>query len=104
MSEEQERWIEMLEAEWSRPNGFLAKVREGKFEMKEGEAFIARLSGIKLPEGSLLMPRFVSLLWYIPLFLTWQHERVQKKGGDVAGFKRIASKAQSAIECILGYP
>lgn len=48
--------------------------------------------------------RLVSLLWYIPLFMYWQLERVEESGGDQVAYKRAITIATNEIERILGTP
>ena len=104
MSKEQQDWIKVLEAVWAEPDGFLYKVRQGKYDPNEGQAFLATLSEIRLPEDEPVERRLVSLLWYIPSFLGWQKQRIAKKGGDVADYEQITTQAMNIIEKKLGVP
>jgi hypothetical protein len=97
-------WIQALETEWSKPDGFLGKAREGAFDPRQGAAFTAMLEHIKLPADAAIDRRLVALLWYIPNFLGWQKERVTKKGGDVAAFEQLTNRVQGIVEEILGIP
>ncbi len=47
--------------------------------------------------------RLVSLIWYIPIFMTWQAERV-KGSVDIQEYQRIANQIEGKIEEILGIP
>lgn len=99
-----QRWIQLLEAEWSKSDGFLGLAREGQFDPKDGDKFTEKLKAIKLSDDNILDRRFVSLLWYIPLFLSWQRERVAENGGDVVSFEKIKNEVQAIVEDILGVP
>ena len=62
------------------------------------------LERIKLSDDASVDRRLVALLWYIPVFLRWQKERVQEKRGDVAAFDRVINRVQGILEEILGVP
>lgn len=104
MDERTRSWIDALEAEWSQPNGFLAKAREGTFDPVDATKFVVLLESIELSPEAPIDRRLVSLLWYIPLFLDWQKERVTEKGGDGLVFERFANQVQGIVEELLGSP
>ena len=104
MNEKHHEWIQLLESEWSKPDGFLGQVREGVFDYKRGAAFLEMLESIKLPEDSTIDRRLVALLWYIPNFLIWQKERVMEKGGNAIAFEQLTNRVQGIVEEILGVP
>lgn len=104
MNEQIQEWIQALEIEWSQPDGFLGKVRGGIFDRQQEVNFIATLQKIKLPDGEMISKRLVALLWYIPVFLRWQTERVIEVGGDAIAYEHFTNQVQAAIEDILGIP
>ena len=104
MKEQPEPWIQALEAEWSKPDGFLGRVREGVFDSLEGASFASKLDGIKLPRDAPIARRLVSLIWYIPMFLDWQKRRVVEKGGDALAFEQFVNHVRAIVEEILGVP
>lgn len=104
MDENIRDWIQALETEWSKPEGFLGKTREGVFDPRQGAAFATMIENIKLPADAAIDRRLVALLWYIPNFLRWQKERVTKKGGDAAAFEQLINRVQGIVEEILGVP
>jgi hypothetical protein len=104
MNETLQAWIRALEAEWSKPEGFLGKTREGVFDQRKGVDFVAVLERIKLPMESNIDRRLVALLWYIPTFLHWQKERVAEKGGNIVAFDQLTNHVQGIVEAILGIP
>ena len=105
MNRELKRWIELLEAAWSIPDGFLGQVREGKYDQAKGAEFIAMLNTINLPDDeSSIDRRLVSLLWYIPSFLDWQTERIAEGDGDTDALQRQTDQIRAVLENILGAP
>jgi hypothetical protein len=104
MNEEQQGWINALEAAWTHPDGFLYKVRQGKYDANKGQEILADLSKIRLTDDEPVERRLVSLLWYIPSFLGWQKQRIIEKGGDVADYERMSAQAMNIIEEVLGVP
>ena len=104
MSKEQEAWIKVLEAAWAEPEGFLYKVRQGNYDPKEGQKFLASLSKIRLSEDEPVERRIVSLLWYIPLFLEWQKQRVAKTRDHLPDYEQLCAQATNIIEGTLGVP
>lgn len=99
-----EREIQELESEWAPEQGFFWAVRQGRFSADEFERALKRVSAISIPTDADLPRRFVSLLWYIPLFMQWQLERVQESGGDPAIYIRAITKMTNAVERLLGVP
>jgi hypothetical protein len=99
-----QRWLAFLEAEWSKPEGFLGRAREGLFDSQRGDEFVEKLQRIRLQDGDRIDRRLVSLLWYIPTFLRWQKERISESGGDTIAFERLSNRVQTVVEGILGVP
>ena len=105
MNETVKSWVQLLEAEWSKPEGFLGKVREGVFDQRRAADFLTMLENIKLPASETSIDRrLVSLLWYIQNVLGWQMHRVIEQGGDCTVFEHFANQVQGTIEEILGVP
>jgi hypothetical protein len=104
MSKHLSEWIPALEAEWAKPDGFLARVREGVFDPQQGAGFVRLLESLTAPTDAVIDRRLVALLWYIPGFLQWQKERVSEKGGDAIALERLSNQVQGIIEGILGVP
>jgi hypothetical protein len=104
MDDQVQKWIRVLENEWDRPDGFLGKLREGTFDPRHATIFVGRLTDIKLSTSPVIDRRLVSLLWYIPIFLVWQRERIQENGGDLIAFERLINQVQGILENLLGVP
>jgi len=77
------QFIEQLDREWEL-DGFLGRVGVGQFAEEEAEHFLKLLRGLHVEENALVPKRLLSLLWYLPIFLIWQRERVALAGGDAA--------------------
>jgi hypothetical protein len=99
-----EREIEVAESEWSPENGFFWRIRQGHFANCEFERALGKISAISIAEESEIPRRLASLLWYIPLFMQWQTERVRKAGGDVEAYLKAVTSMTNEIERLLGVP
>jgi hypothetical protein len=97
-------FAQCLEAEWSKPAGFLGKLRDGVFDPPHGAEFVSLLRSFRFPEASIVDRRLVSLLWYIPSFLHWQAPQVEELGGDRSEFEQLRNQVQEQLEEILGVP
>ena len=96
--------IRLLEAEWELGVGFLGRLREGTFDPVGFERFERLLRSIDRPEGELIDRRLVSLLWYVPTFMSWQDERVEEQGGSIKDLEIARTKSLNLLEEILGVP
>lgn len=94
----------MLEAEFDEPNGFVWKVRYGDFDAEGGERFIRVLSQIRPPQDRPLERRLVSIVWFLPLMLMWQEERIAARGDDSERLHRITERVTNLVIEILGVP
>lgn len=95
----------MLEAQWSKPDGFLGRARDGNFDEQQAEDFIRQLADIQLSASDPVIDRrLVALIWYIPTFLSWQEERIAEKGGQASAFGQIVNRIHGMVEDILGVP
>lgn len=104
MNEQEQIWIDYLDQEWDPDIGVLGRAREGLFDASHGEKFVSKLQTLKLPEGESINRRLVSLLWFIPLFLSWQQERVGENGGNVDAFQNFSGRVEGIVMEILGMP
>jgi len=95
--------IEQLEAEWD-TNGFFDCVRNGDYDAIRGQEILAVLRAIEIDDEEMVPKRLVSLLWYLPSFLSWQSERIAEKGGNRAVYKRFVTEVESILENVLGVP
>jgi hypothetical protein len=93
-----------LESEWSPEGGFFWEVREGHFEPVAFERALGKVRSIVIEEDAVVPRRVVSLLWYIPLFMHWQVERVRERGGDVVAYVGAITTMTNEVERLLGVP
>ena len=94
--------IEELESTWDIDSGFFGKLRKGKFDKDLYNEFMQFLRRISFEE-ELVSSRAVSLLWYIPLFMEWQKERVIETI-DIKEYKILKTAIENELERILGIP
>lgn len=99
-----ENLIQSMEKEWD-IDGFLGNLRQGIFNPSAGDDFLALLSTISIEENEFIPKRLLSLLWYLPLFLEWQRERVAEVSGErVSLYVRFITQVQNLLEQKLGVP
>jgi hypothetical protein len=84
--------------------GFLWKVRQGEFDAAAFERTCQKLQELTIDEAAEISPRLVSLLWYMPLVLGWQTDRVREEGGDAQSYMQAAASITAEIERLLGTP
>jgi hypothetical protein len=99
-----EKTIRALEAEWQIPDGFLGGLREGVFDRTGFLRLEEVLRSAEVDNQGPLDRRFVALTWYIPTFMSWQRERVQRRGGSVDELEMAITKIQNRLEELLGVP
>jgi hypothetical protein len=104
MRELREREIEMLESEWAPDDGFFSQIREGCFVAGEFNRALGKVASISVAEDADVPLRLVSLLWYIPLFMQWQVERVSENGGDMIAYENATTTMTNEITRLLGVP
>ncbi len=94
--------IPLLDNEWDRTSGFLGRLRQGFFDPEGLARLINTLQSVDLRDTTCLDRRFVALIWFIPLFMSWQVERVAEEGGDVHQLNVGMNKVFDAVTHILG--
>lgn len=96
--------IEELSRCWDLDDGFFGKLRQGVFDDNLYQDFLSLLRTISFEEDDELIPRgIVTNLWYIPLFMGWQKERVSDKlPPESYEFKKTA--IENELERIFGIP
>jgi len=94
----------VLEQEWDFDDGFLGRLRYGEFEVASLHRLLAVLETFSLNDSEDINRRLVSLLWYMPLFMEWQKERVQEEGGDRLALQNAINQVQTHVERLLGVP
>jgi hypothetical protein len=100
----QQSIIQDIEKEWDLDVGFLGGVRQGNFRSDRLERLIGILQSVECTSSISLDKRFVSLTWYIPIFLTWQKERYIEQGMDISELNQAINRIEELLEKILGVP
>ncbi len=95
--------IEQLESTWEVDTGFFYKLRQGIFDRKLYNEFLILLKTIDFEDEEMIVSRVVSLLWYIPLFMEWQKERVVKTI-NLGEYNILKQNIENELERILGVP
>lgn len=96
--------MQALEQEWEQPTGFFARLRAGEFDEAGLERLLTLLSAIEQAPDAPLSRRMVALLWFIPLFMTWQRERLVEQGEDLHTFEEALHRVLNKLYGILGLP
>ncbi len=95
--------INQLEKEWDIPDGFFGGLREGVYHVERYDNVINLLRSIEI-QGDQINRRLVTLLWFIPRFMSWQDERVLEQGGDVTQLAKATNEIESILFEKLGMP
>jgi hypothetical protein len=93
-----------LESEWSPDSGFFWLIRQGNFAASEFERALKKVSSISISENAELPRRLVSLLWYVPIFMHWQTDRVREAKGDLVAYGKATTAMHNENERLLGVP
>ena len=91
-----------LEVLWSGP---LFRLRAGELSAADVDEVLSVIRAVGVGDADQVVDRrLVSLLWYLPLFVGWQSERVSERGGDSVLFARLLDGVTTEVERILGVP
>ncbi len=96
--------ITKVEAEWAPETGFFWNLRQGNFKSAAMRRALDAIASIPTPTERQIPTRLVSVLWYIPMFMEWQADRVRECGANVANYQIATSKFTREVERILGVP
>ena len=97
-----DEFIAFLEAHWSF-GGFLGDLREGNFEVNRAMQFSQELRARNI-HGDCIPKRLASLIWFMPLFVKWQRERVVENGGNLEIFIKFENEISNIVMDLLGVP
>jgi hypothetical protein len=92
-----------LDLQWD-SEGFLGQLRDGHYVPDAGRDFLELLKQIEIKENDLIPKRLVSLLWYLPIFLLWQADRIYESGGNSTEYKLFVNQVTNILEDRLGVP
>ncbi len=90
--------ITSIESEWEPGDGFFWKIRQGVFRDSDFERAFEKVKAVPTFSDRPVPARLVSLLWYVPLFMQWQVERVREQGGDEARYATATNKMTAEVE------
>ncbi|MEU9744028.1 hypothetical protein AB0E12_33065 [Micromonospora chersina] len=93
-----------LDEAWDPDLGFLGRLREQVFDPTLAAAYMDLLASIEIDESENISSEFVKLLWFAPLFVEWQIERVVNAGGDEAQVRHYSDAIRERVMEILGTP
>jgi hypothetical protein len=96
--------IDRLSSEWDRPSGFFALLRSGDYQAERADSLLEYISSLGCFDEELMDIQLVRLLWYSPIFVSWQRERVSESGGDVKGLAGFEVRLCNLLESLLGVP
>lgn len=99
-----ESFVVSIESEWEPEKGFFWSIRQGTFREDEFRRALAKFAAVPAASGGQVPARLVSVLWYAPLFMQWQRERVQEQSADMAAYTKAMNKLTAEVERILGVP
>jgi hypothetical protein len=96
--------IPSIEAEWEPETGFFWRTRQGDFQTEDFERTLGKLAAVPSLTEQSVPARFVSVVWYIPIFMGWQTDRVRECGVNPDEYRRATVKLTNEVERILGVP
>ncbi len=95
--------IRALEALWNVPDGFFFRLKQGEYNPSDVRDVLETLRSINLGDAP-IPRRLVSLIWFMPLFMTWQIPRVLEAGGDAKSLEHSITEVENELEVLLGLP
>jgi hypothetical protein len=94
-----------LESEWEPEAGFFWKLRQASFDEAGFERILGIVGSFVIKDDDDQIPRrLVSLLWYAPLFMTWQTQRLTESGLHPARYQKAVASITNEVERLLGVP
>lgn len=102
MSDNAKQLIADLEAAYDLEEGFLGLLRGGHFDSRARDRFLRLLESIDPGAADTIDRRLVGLLWYVPLFMQWQAERLDDD--EQVALQAVTDQVTNQLERILGVP
>lgn len=98
---DQQRLIGRLEAEYDRQTGFLGQLRQGVVGAADSARFLNLVREIRVGDGPVDV-RLVRFLWFTPVFLRWQMERLElsattSSAADLATVERVLNLFEDRV-------
>lgn len=91
-----------LEKAWE--DGFFFDLRYGRFNEKAYQQLKYTFDTSAKEDIDVSDKRLISLLWFIPLFISWQTERLEENGVSKSIISDISNYFYNQCEQILGLP
>lgn len=98
------KYLASLSLEWGQPEGFFSLLREGIFQKQAFARTLMLLHEIQLDNQESLNRELVSAVWFIPLFMTWQRERVLENGTKIHEYDEAFHALLNEVYRLLGVP
>ena len=95
--------LQLIEDEWNLENGSLGKFRQGVYDNEGFERLIYILNEIEPDNDETINKRFVSLIWMLPIFISWNISRF-KDGIIVKEIKSHEANIDTILQKLLGVP
>jgi hypothetical protein len=96
--------LEALDLAWDQDEGFLGRLRGGRFSEPEGRAYLRLLESVEIGEGERLHPDFVRLVWFVPIFIEWNSGLAVERGADKLLVQKISDAIRERLMVLLGTP
>ena len=78
--------------------GFFWKIRQGNFDKMEAHRAFSKIAAVPSLTDQPIPPRLGSVLWYVPIFMEWQVDRVRENGGEIAEYTAAIGTFTGEIE------
>jgi hypothetical protein len=83
--------ISSIESEWEQDRELFWKIRQGASDNAGFDRAHAKIAAVPSANGEAIAGRLVSLLWYIPIFMEWQRDRIKQNGGNIEAYDSSAN-------------
>lgn len=93
----------LLDPEWEQETGYFGQLRLGIFSPPAHTRVMAILKGVKSTPG-VWDAKFISLVWFIPTFMSWQTDRCVAAGTNRDEYTRAVNEATDILLEVLGAP
>jgi hypothetical protein len=96
--------IKLIENEYDLETGAIGKLRWLEYDQAGFERLIAILKDIENDDDPKIDKRFVSLTWYIPIFMIWQTRSIKNDSSAVKEINQYSEKIAHILFDLIGYP
>jgi hypothetical protein len=96
--------IKLIENEYNLETGAIGKLRRLEYDQAGFERLIAILKDIEKDDDPKIDKRFVSLAWYIPIFMIWQTRAIKNDSVVEEEINRDSEAITHILFELIGYP